>query len=114
MSLEKHKDQPVPYKYKKWKARDNEAREERGKKADIQRLLNKTNQDKAQQQLGQLTGQPIKSLLDRSHSDVSVTRNDVIINNSRTRDSSLGRIIRWGRLTFCAIQTQLAIRHTRW
>lgn len=86
MILEKHKDQPVPYKYKKWKARDNEAREERGKKADIQRLLNKTNQDKAQQQLEQLTGQPIKSLLDRSHSDVSLSPYDVIINGFRTRD----------------------------
>ena len=49
----------MPYKYNKWKARDNEAREERGKARDIQMLLTKTNHEK---QL-QLEEQPIKSLL---------------------------------------------------
>ena len=43
---EKHKDHPVPYKYKKWKKRDSDAREERGKRRDIEILLSKTNHDK--------------------------------------------------------------------
>ena len=36
---EKHKDQPVPYKYKKWKARDLVEREVNQKARDIEKLI---------------------------------------------------------------------------
>ena len=37
--LDKHKNDPIPYKYKKWKNRDIETREEIIKARDIQGLL---------------------------------------------------------------------------
>ena len=44
---EKHKDQPVPYKYKKWKARDLVEREVNQKARDIEKLIDRTKTEKS-------------------------------------------------------------------
>ena len=44
---EKHKDQPVPYKYKKWKARDLVEREVNQKARDIEKLIAETKTEKS-------------------------------------------------------------------
>ena len=55
---EKHKDQPVPYKYKKWKARDLVEREVNQKARDIEKLIDRTKTEKStiQNRQGNTTG----------------------------------------------------------
>lgn len=55
---EKHKDQPVPYKYKKWKVRDLVEREVNQKARDIEKLIDRTKNEKSniQNRPGNTTG----------------------------------------------------------